>query len=61
MVVVVVFFFLSFEDLGRMFDNSFLACTFFFLSFFNLKWRIGHAYKLHFFGQDQSSVAQRAE
>ena len=33
-VVVVVAFFLACEDFGRMSDNSFPACAFFFLSLF---------------------------
>ena len=48
-------FFFTFEDFGRMFNNSFPACTFF------LKWRLAHANKFHSLGQDQSTVAQRAE
>ena len=34
-------FFLACEDLGRMFNHSFPACTLFFLLFF--KWRLAHA------------------
>ena len=40
-----------------MFDDSFPACTFFFF----LKWRLAHAHQFHSLGQDQSTVAQRAE
>ena len=29
--------------------------------FFFLKWRLAHAYLFQFFGQDQSTVAQRAQ
>ena len=46
-------FFLACQDFGRMFDNSFPACAFFFL-----KWRLAHANEFHSFGQDQSTVAQ---
>ena len=46
------------EDFGGRFDNSFPACTFFFI-----KWRSICAHQYHFFfsfflGQDQSIVAQ---
>ena len=51
-------FFLTYEDLGRMFDHSFPVCAFF--SFF-LKWRLAHTHKFHSSGQDQSTVAQPAE
>ena len=50
-------FFLAFEDFGRMFSYSFHACTFFFV----FRWRLARAHLFHSLGQDQSSVAQRAE
>ena len=53
-------FFLAYEDFGGRFDNLFPACT--------LKkgrnhntWRSSRAHSFHFSGQDQSTVAQRAE
>ena len=49
-VMVVAFSSLA-RIFGRMFDHSFPACVFF---FFFLKWR-------HSLGQDQSTVAERAE
>ena len=49
--------FLACEDLGRMFDHSFVA----FALFFFLKWRSARAHQLHSLCQDQSTVAQRAE
>ena len=48
-VVVVVAFFLACEESGRIFDNSFPA------------WRLARAHEFHSLGQDQSTVAQRAE
>ena len=62
-------FFVASEDFGRMFDNLFPASafSFFFFSFFFLfffffnKWRLDRAHLFHFLGQDQSTVAQRAE
>ena len=48
-------FFLACTNFGRMFDKSFPTCTFF------LKWRLGFAHGFHSSGQDQSTVAQRAE
>ena len=56
-------FFLVCEDFGRGFDNSYPACAFsFFLSFFLFfKRRLARAHKFHSLGQDQSTVAQRAE
>ena len=53
-------FFLVCEDFGRMFDNSFPACAFFFLFFF-CKCRLAHTHLFHSLGQDQSTVAQQAE
>ena len=50
-VVVVVAFFLGCEDLRRLFNYLFPACGSFFF-FLN---------KFHFFDQDQSIMAQRAE
>ena len=50
-------FFLACEDLGGRFDDSFPACAFFFF----FKWRSALAHQFHFLGQDQSTVAQRAE
>ena len=54
-------FFLACEDLGRMFDNSYPACgcCCFVCLFF--MWRLSHAHLFHSLGQDQSTVAQRAE
>ena len=54
-------FFLMCEDFGRMFNNSFPARTFFLFFFFFLKWRLACAHLFHSLGQDQSTVAQRAE
>ena len=50
-------FFLACEDFGRMFDNSFPACAFFFF----LKWRLGRTHLFHSLRQDQTTVAQRAK
>ena len=50
-------FFLACEDFGRMFDNLFPACVFFFF----FKWRLARALFFHSLGQDQSTVAPRAE
>ena len=41
-----------------MFNNSFPAYAFFFFFF---EWRLGRAHLFHSLGQDQSTVAQRAE
>ena len=47
---------------GRMFDNSLTACVcLFFCLFVFLKWRLACAHYFHSLGQDQSTVAQRAE
>ena len=58
-------FLLEYEDLGRMFDNSFPACPFFFsLSFFFFfRWRLARAHQFRSLtlSQDQSTVAQRSE
>ena len=56
-------FFLAWEGSTRMFDNSFTACAFFLLFFSSslFKSRLGSAHYLHSIGQDQSTVAQRAE
>ena len=51
-------FFVACEDLGRMFNHSFPACTFLFLF---LKWGLARTHWFHSLGQDQSTVAQRAE
>ena len=51
-------FFLVCNDCKKMFDNSFPNCTFF--SFF-FKRRLACAHYFHSLGQDQSTVAQRAE
>ena len=51
-------FFLDCEDFGRMFDHSFPACAFLFL-FFKVENRLRTLISL--LGQDQSTVAQRAE
>ena len=34
---------------------------FLFFLFFSMKWRLAHAHQFHFLGQDQSTVALRAE
>ena len=44
------------EDFGGSFDDSFPACAFFFL-----KWKSVRTPQFHFLGEDQSTVAQRAE
>ena len=51
-------FFLLCEDFGRIFHNSFTACALF---LFFLKWRLACTNWFHSLGQDQSTVAQRAE
>ena len=48
-------FVLACEELGRLFDLSFPACTFFLMG------RLPRAHLFHFLCQDQSTVAQRAE
>ena len=45
------------KEFGEKFDNSFPASTFFVV----LKWKSACAYQFHFSGQNQSTVAQRAE
>ena len=55
-VVVVGGFFLACEDSGRMFDRSFSACAFFFS-----KVEISSHTVNPLFGQNQYTVAQRAE
>ena len=50
-------FFLSCENFLGMFDDSFPACLFVFF----LKWRLARGHLSHTLGQDQSTVAQRAE
>ena len=55
---VVVIFFLPCEDFGGIFDHSFPVCAF--IPLF-LKWRLACAHQFHSSGQDQSTVAQRAE
>ena len=45
------------KDFGRIFDNSFAACAFFFF----LKWRLTCTNWSHSLGQDQSTVAQQNE
>ena len=50
--------FLAGGDLGRLFDQSFLACAFLFCF---LKWKLARAHLFHSLGKDQSTVAQRAE
>ena len=50
-------FFLAYEDLSRMFDNSFPTRAFFFF----LKWRLDHMFNFYSLGQDQAIVAQQAE
>ena len=57
--LVVVAFSSCARIFGRMFNNSFTACAFFFLFF--LKWRLACTHLFHSLGQDQSTVAQRAE
>ena len=53
--------FLTCEDFGKMFNHSFPACTFFLFLFFFFKWRLARAHQFHSLGQDQSTLAQRAE
>ena len=48
--------FLALEDFGGKFDHSFAACAILFL-----KKTSARAHKLYFLGQNQSTVAQRAE
>ena len=48
-------FFLVCVDFGRMLDNPFLVCAFF---FFFLKWKLARAHYFHSLGQDQSTVSQ---
>ena len=50
--------FLACEDVGRMFQHSILAYVFY---FFFPKWRLARAHLFHSLGQDQSTLAQRAE
>ena len=50
-------FSLACEDFGRMIDHSFPVCAFFFF----LKWRLARVHYFRSLGQDQSTVAQRAE
>ena len=45
------------EDFDGSFDDSFPACAFFFF----LKWKSVRTPQFHFLGEDQSTVAQRAE
>ena len=52
-------FFLACEDFWGRFDESLLACAFLFACLF--KWRSVYARQFHSFGQDQSTVVQRAE
>ena len=49
-------FVLACDDFGRMFDNSFPACAFFFLG-----GKKGRAHLSHSLDQDQTKVSQRAE
>ena len=51
-------FFLVSEDFGRMFNNSFCACAFFFSS---SEVEISSHTLIPLFGQDQSTVAQCAD
>ena len=53
-LVVVVAFYLLVRNFGRMFNHSFLTCTF-------LKWRLARAHYFPSLCQDQSTVAQWAE
>ena len=64
-----VFWWWLFSSLARIwgngFNDSFPVCAFFFFFFWSLsvcfKWWLARAYRFHFFGQDQSTVAQRAK
>ena len=51
-------FFLACKDFGTMFDHSFPACAFF---LFLLICRLARTPSFHSLGQDQSTVAQKAE
>ena len=58
-MVASVAFSLTGEDFGRMFDNPFPTCAFCVcVCVCVVNWRLARA---HLFGQDQSTVAQRAE
>ena len=57
-VVVVVAFSSCLRIFGRMFDNSLPASPFFLIF---LKWRLVRAHWFHSLGQDQSTMAKRAE
>ena len=50
-------FFLASRDSGRMLDHSFPRLCFFFF----FKWRLDRAHYVNSLGQDQPTVAQRAE
>ena len=58
--VAVVFSSLA-RIVGRMFDRSFPECAFLFVCLFVLKWRLARTHEFHSLGQDQSTVAKRAE
>ena len=52
--------FLACEDIGRLFDHSFLACPFFFFFFF-FEVEISSRTLIPLFMPDQSTVAQPAK